>query len=212
MDGFLEPSVIDWRLPAADDARGSGGGDAVTNGRTVVVVNTEGGAYCPGCRERILNELADTLDKAGGADVELCAPAVSIGEPVPDGLGAGGEPIPEAASAEDLSCLWHLLFRPSESLTRQTDRALAAMGVGSRPFAAAHLRLGGMDGEEGRVVNAGRLGCGDAPQRAAIACASALAQGSEGQAFAAKAAGSMPLVIVTDNKELRKRVRPQRCH
>jgi hypothetical protein len=89
------------------------------------------------------------------------------------------------------TCWFKALFKPTESITQAVASELLHMGVRSK-YVAVHLRIGGLEGEEGDLHRFDRFEA----QNAAIYCAKKMASAHDDL-------HTSPVVFVTDNRILR---------
>lgn len=105
---------------------------------------------------------------------------------------------PSSEWSEEAACIWQNMFRPVEAILQQARVQLQQLYPGGmQPYVAAHLRLGGLEGErDGPGYERGK-----APLENVIAslrCASKLATNSSIDL------GTTPVLVITDNHNLRR--------
>jgi hypothetical protein len=109
----------------------------------------------------------------------------------------------DSDSSTQVACVWRAMFKPVAPILQSANEEMERMYQGKpRPYAAVHLRLGGLEGEWG-LPGADR---GKAPLEnflAGVKCASQLAANSN------RVHSDTPVLIVTDNHVLRKVLQEQ---
>jgi hypothetical protein len=107
--------------------------------------------------------------------------------------------------SEEAACLWQNMFRPVEPILQQARVQLQQLYPGDvhvRPYVAVHLRLGGLEGEEGGPG----YERGKSPLEnflASVRCAAKLASKSSIDL------DETPALVVTDNHNLRQMLQEQ---
>lgn len=99
------------------------------------------------------------------------------------------------------SCIFHTLFQPSmqlAALVRSLREQL--FGSATEPYVAVHLRIGGFEGERG-VVRGGLGGANHTTTEAVVSALRAAQQLAAGKQLPA------PVLVLTDNDALRRRLR-----
>ncbi|KAG2443218.1 hypothetical protein HYH02_009292 [Chlamydomonas schloesseri] len=206
MERFLSPALIDWRLTpdlGLDPER-----DVVQSGKH----------YRISASDR--NKLRE--DISSGVFQTLTARVVTVCTNKPSHTDGSGSIPKVSINGTALGVLARALFRLSPEVEEATDDALLKIGIRrGQAYVAAHVRLGGLSGEEKLL---GRFSQ-DPPQilAAAAACAAnltaaygmqpgapaaaaaAAAPAAEAEA-AAGATADLPYVLVTDNDQLRQQV------
>ncbi|KAG2443459.1 hypothetical protein HXX76_001816 [Chlamydomonas incerta] len=201
MERFLYPALIDWRLTP----------DLQIDPELDIVKRAKHYRIAAVGRNRLRD------DMASGAFHNLTARVVTVSTNKPAHTGGSGLIPRLSPNGTAVGILARALFRLSPEVEKATDDALLGLGIQpGQPYVAAHLRLGGLSGEQfllGRFSHT-------PPQilAAAAACAANLtrvyghvrpaaaadARAADAAAAAAAAAGAdMPYVLVTDNHELR---------
>lgn len=193
---YLQPATFDWR-PATNSCL-SDECDAASGARLVL--------------DRGMGRLAGTSTSFDG---ELATALASDGEVVIDERRSASQllPLSGAATMEqevDFVCAWEVLYMPTAELAARGEAVLAALNV-TRPYAAVHLRLGGLEGERkalSRVKDApSATSCPLTLARAAASCAAALRDAgnssSSKETFLSNSGRRRPVLVITDNEALR---------
>ena len=200
LDGLLDPNAIDWRPPHADAA------EKMRRRQGAQYIDQP--FYSAGWHESVISRMGAALALQNNSDIELCASMEYDWNT--SGLDSS-LPVP-SMSAADLPGMWSLLFQPSEYLKEQVDAVLGNL-LGAAwpdraqpppPFVAAHLRLGGLDGEK-EPFRERTWACDDVLQ-AALSCSAQLQQKLSSIVNATPSAEGplpAPLVMITDNTNLR---------
>ena len=182
---------VDWRLP-----------DVNASARTRKLVSVRGNSTVEDTGH--VDVLAALLNDTT-IDVELCSRQSATANIAV--LGA----LPHV-NTDDLRCLWHLMFKPAERVTRRADELLAetlarpigdaGWGAKATPvYVAVHLRLGGLEGE---TITVRYKGCEQLALFGVQACARELAANlTASSAQADGAAPAAPVLLVTDNAVVR---------
>ena len=200
LNSYLQPATFDWRPPKQSCAgprgikcdAGSGAEPVLGRGRVIKPRVKSAGGYD--------GAVAAALARAGDIELDTRRPA---GMALPLSGAAPG-------SQQDLACAWAVLYAPTAALTARGEAQLAALNV-TRPYAAVHLRLGGLEGERHalmRVAAAPRAtSCPLTLARTATSCATALhaaeTANSPALSSVSESVQHSAVLVVTDNQALR---------
>ena len=186
---YLEPATFDWRPP-----RNSCHSDKcyASRGAKLVIHRNRG-------RKASFDKaLAAAL--ATGRDIVVDERySASFSLPL-SGAAAMKQPT-------DYKCAWAVLYAPTAELVARGEAELAALNM-SRPYAAVHLRLGGLVGEPkalGRLKGTPQApSCPLALAHAATYCAAALRdEGNSRDGLQSSSGHRSTVLVITDNTSLR---------
>ena len=198
LDAYLQPATFDWRPPPQS-------------------------CTLPGDKCDIESGVELVLDRETGKtaglsvefDGELAAALASGRDIVMDQRRAADSTLPLSGAAPggqlDLACAWAVLYAPTAELTARGEAELEALNI-TRPYAAVHLRLGGLEGERhalARVKDVPRAtSCPLTLARVVTSCAAALrtvadTSSSSSSPTDADSVGHGTVLVITDNEALR---------
>ena len=159
-------------------------------------------------------ELVERLEDAilhGGGDIELCS-TLWHNFWHPKGVLANlpGSKLSGAEADQELHCLWTLLFKPSPLLRVRLAAAKQRL-FGDAPaprYAAAHLRLGGLSGEEEKnVVESNEQQIKEVAAPFVVAHSAHLCVLELAKNITREGEATLPALLVTDNAALRRAAR-----